>query len=130
MSTLIDGPAAGAYSVARAPHYLRAVVGPSGRKDLLDQLEDVPAEGETVHVYEAVSEVTRAFVCGRSGGLGGEREWATYRHRADVDGGLLRDTDAWRAWCRAQISTNGGPTWDPVDPAFDDLRGRPAPVRR
>jgi hypothetical protein len=101
---LEDGPAAGRYSVRRAPYFLRAVVDRSGRCDLLDQLGDQPMPGETVHVYEATGILfdpdTMArmgtFLCPRPGASG------TYRHRADVDGEQLRETAAWRAWTRAE----------------------------
>lgn len=50
---LLDGPAAGTYSVRRAPRLLRAVVNENGITDLLDGLADTPLPTERVHVYEA-----------------------------------------------------------------------------
>jgi hypothetical protein len=111
VSRLLDGPA-GPIDLAlrRAPIFLRVVVDRrSGKVDALDQLDDVPMPGEAVHVYEAVPGTTFAFrsdvfVCVR--GPGGMRQAATalgdYRHRLDVDGESVRETDAWRAWCLAQ----------------------------
>ena len=102
---LDDGPARGRYSTRRAPHFLRAVVAPDGKVDLLDQLNDGPRVDEVVHVYEAVGQtfcpdtMARtgfAIICPPPGASG------TYRHRADVDGEQLRSTEAWRTWCRAQ----------------------------
>ena len=104
---LADGPCAGTYSVTRAPHFLRAVRFEL-KQDLLDQLTDEPRLGETVHVYEVDpsqphfdpdtwARQMNAIICPPPGATG------TYRHRADVDGEELRDTAAWRAWCRAQI---------------------------
>jgi len=103
---LEDGPAAGTYSVRRAPYFLRAVVSRSdARVDLLDQLYDEPRAIEAVHVYEAIPGTiwdpdtlarTGTFLCPPPAASG------RYRHRADVDGEQLRMTAAWRAWARAQ----------------------------
>ena len=56
MIRLLDGPAAGSYAVKRAPLYLRAVVDPDGKKDVLDQLDDEPDGIEKIHVYRRVTE--------------------------------------------------------------------------
>jgi len=101
---LLDGPAAGRYSVRRAPYFLRAVIARDGRLDLLDQLHDEPRPVERVHVYEAAGPLWSAEAERRAGtiicpppGASGE-----YRHRPDVDGEQLRETEAWREWCRSQ----------------------------
>lgn len=114
---LEDGPAAGRYSVRRAPYFLRAVVGRTGHRDLLDQLHDMPMEGEAVHVYEAVpgtivdwSQRHDIIVCPTPGASG------QYRHRPDIDGEPLRTTEAWRSWARSQ------PTAEPV---VDGVTGKP-----
>jgi hypothetical protein len=106
---LEDGPAAGRYTVRRAPHFLRAVVSRSdGRVDLLDQLNDEPRPVEAVYVYEAepgsifdpdTLARTGTFLCPPPAASG------RYRHRADVDGEALRTTAAWRAWAREQPAT-------------------------
>jgi hypothetical protein len=106
---LEDGPAAGRYTVRRAPHFLRAVVHDiSGQRDLLDQLNDEPTPNEDVFVYEAVPGTifdpdtlarTGTFLCPPPAASG------RYRHRADVDGETLRTTEAWRAWARVQPAT-------------------------
>lgn len=94
MTSFEGGPAGGAtLLLRRAPVFLRVVIGPRGKVDALDQLEDVPADGETVHVYERFG--PRGHVCLRPGGC---HEYGTYRHLPHVDGELLRDTAAWRAW--------------------------------
>lgn len=102
---LEDGPVAGEYSVLRAPFFLRAVLARNGRRDVLDQLDDRPAMDEKVHVYQAVPgtlfdpDMYRRqgiIVCPPPAASG------RYRHRPDVDGEQLRDTDAWRAWARAE----------------------------
>lgn len=106
---LLDGPAAGTYTVGRAPHFLRAVVSRSdGRVDLLDQLHDEPRPIEAVHVYEAepgsifdpdTLARTGTFLCPPPAASG------RYHHRVDVDGETLRTTSAWREWARAQPAT-------------------------
>lgn len=103
---LLDGPAAGRFSIRRAPHFLRAVVDRrSGKVDLLDQLNDEPMPYEAVHVYEAepgsifdpdTLARTGTFLCPPPGAVG------RYHHRADVAGEQLRTTGAWRAWARAE----------------------------
>lgn len=114
---LVDGPAAGRYSVRRAPHFLRAVVSRSdGSVDLLDQLHDEPRPVEEVHVYEATGPTWDAessmrrgiFLCPPPGASG------EYRHRPDVDGGAVRSTAAWRAWARAQ-TVEGRELYDPTE---------------
>lgn len=114
---LVDGPAAGRYAVRRAPWFLRAVVDEHGGRDLLDQLYDGPVPTETVHVYEAEAgslwdadtfmRTQHVIVCPPPGARG------VYHHRPDVDGETLRETSAWRAWCRAQPIPV--PTLDGVD---------------
>jgi hypothetical protein len=114
---LEDGPAAGTYSVRRAPHLLRAVVSRSdGRVDLLDQLHDEPRPIEAVFVYEAVAGTVfdpdmlargGTFLCPPPGASG------KCRHRADVDGEELRTTEAWRSWARANAPAD---TIDVTDP--------------
>ena len=101
---LEDGPAKGRYSVRRAPHFLRAVTGANGHRDILDQLGDEPFLSEVVHVYEAVRPTWSAEASRRSGVIVCPPPGAsgTYRHRADVDGEQLRTSTDWRAWCRAQ----------------------------
>jgi hypothetical protein len=102
-----DGPAKGfAPIMARAPILLRVVLDGLGGQDVLDMLEDEPREGETVHVYERVG--NPAMVCGRGEGTSG---WvAEYRHRDDVDGEELRETEAWRAWA---MDEGNGRWWPP-----------------
>lgn len=84
----------------RFPLYLRVVVDAAGKVDVLDQLEDVPAAGETIAVYYRD---TAVHVCGRdrvrdSGWL------AVYVHLPHVDAAALElaDTETWRRWAQAQ----------------------------
>lgn len=115
---LEDGPAAGRYSVMRAPHFVRAVIDrKSGRTDLLDQLIDEPMPTEAVYeatgsTWDSERSIAKGiFLCPPPGASG------TYRHRADVDGEDVRTTAGWRAWCRAQPVTRtmvDGETREPV----------------
>lgn len=119
-STFMDGPAAGlGLDMRRAPLYLRLVQDASGKWDALDQLDDEPRDGETIHVYEAATPPSAVFACGRGRGAGGGRyEYAVYRHvDVDVEALGLRDTDTWRAWAnaRGEASQRG----------FDPLAGEP-----
>ena len=99
MIILRGGPADGAYAVTRAPLFLRAVVSPSGEKDVLDQLDDEPRHGERISVYRRTStpdQVGMVFICrGRSSGAYAS---AKYEHLPDVDGQAVRETAAWRSW--------------------------------
>lgn len=113
---LLDGPAAGTYSVRRAPHFLRAVVDRrSGHADLLDQLSDQPTPGEAVYVYEADGPTWDSermvrkgtFVCPPTGASG------SYRFRFELDGERFRDTAAWREWCRTQPGSDT--RYDPTE---------------
>ena len=104
MMTLTDGPAEGFYAVPRAPHFLRAVVDQDGGKDVLDQLDDQPEPGETIHVYRCTNRqddaVTMVMMSGKNGR--GRRcvpsVVAEYQHMPDIDGDAMRNTAAWRAW--------------------------------
>lgn len=89
----------------RAPIFLRVVIDQDGTVDALDQLDDEPRPGETVHVYEQVPGThSRAHLCIRGEGRGasGWYEIAEYTHRPDVDGEQLRDRDAWQTWADVQ----------------------------
>lgn len=99
MVRVLDGPARGAVlSLRRAPMYMRVVIDPHGKVDALDQVDDVPEPGETVHVYARLRG-TRSQVSVRPGGC---YETGDYEHMPDVEAERLRDTDAWRAWAREQ----------------------------
>jgi hypothetical protein len=111
---LLDGPAKGTYSLRRAPLYLRAVVTAKGKVDVLDMLDDRPRPGERVYVYRADDSPEfpsrfmlsdSIYVCVRTkDGAGAQAGGATgtYRHLPEVDGELVRETAAWRAWVAAQ----------------------------
>ena len=106
MIEIIDGPAAGhTLTLRRAPLYLRVVIAPDGTVDALDQLDDVARPEERIHVYErhADGPSGQVHVCGR--GPGAASGWyaiGRYRHLAGPppSESILRDREAWRAWCR------------------------------
>lgn len=106
MLTFLDGPAEGeVLACHRAPAYLRVVQSLGGKWDALDQLEDEPAPRETIHVYARQGADPPPIVHLNMGSIregSGFYPLADYRHRADVDGESVRDTEAWREWCRAQ----------------------------
>ena len=103
MILLRDGPGRGSYAVGRAPLFLRAVVSASGKKDVLDQLDDTPTPEEQVYVYRrqgvagfAIITLARPRRCVKS--ATGE-----YAHVPEAVGDDMRETSAWRAWCEAQV---------------------------
>lgn len=102
MIRLVDGPAAGALALERAPIFLRAVVDPAGKIEALDQLDDKPEPGEKVYVYEQTAYRGQAFITLQRPRRCVHTHSADYRHRDDVDGEQVRDREAWRAWCLAQ----------------------------
>lgn len=106
----IDGPAKGIYySIRRAPRYLRFVVDRvSGKKDVLDQLDDEPSQNEVVSVYiqESFEGMTHVDFDTEAGKFADYAN-ATYTHITGVDGQKLRDTAAWREWVdRRAVSDN------------------------
>lgn len=105
----LDGPAKGTtLLLQRAPLFLRLVEDADGKIDALDQLGDAPEPGETIYVYRQVSYDGGGHLSYTDKATR-RRKWmwlqsATY---AVVDPqpahDVLGDTEAWRAWCRAQI---------------------------
>lgn len=89
----------------RAPHYLRAVLGPAGELDALDQLDDSPKAEETVVAYEMVGEPTICHInSGRRHGGSGFFRGGRYRVVAEQPTDeQLRSTVAWRAWVSERI---------------------------
>lgn len=101
MMTLCDGPAQGVYAVKRAPLYLRAVVDGEA-KDVLDQPDDAPRDGEAVYVYRRMGRAGRVHVnLGRRRGTG-FYAIADYEYLPGVDGEALRDNERWQAWVTEQ----------------------------
>ena len=88
-------PSEGVYGTERVPFFLRAVVIGDGQKDVLDQPEDNPLDGETVHVYERRGAPGVVLSCGQ--GISRTIVSAEYWHRPDVTV-EFRDTSLWRNW--------------------------------
>lgn len=104
-TTFEDGPASGAtLSLARSPVLLRVVIDRAGRVDALDQLDDTPRAGESVHVYILTQKPGVCFLDFRDANgrrRGERRETGTYRLASmQPDDDVLRDTTRWREWCR------------------------------
>lgn len=107
MIRFLDGLAAGVIlELTRAPIFLRVVRDTAGQWDALDQLGDMPAAGETIHVY--VKAADRGTVHVQAQDRRGRRvcRWlasATYRQfEQQPDDATARDTTAWRTWCAAR----------------------------
>jgi len=100
MITLEAGPAEGSYAVKRAPLFLRAVMDKNtGKKDVLDQLEDIPNSNEDIHVYYRIGEARVVHLnMGRNRDTG-FYAWGRYRYLEEANGKELRTTAAWRRWC-------------------------------
>ena len=101
---LVDGPCKGAYLVRRAPLYLRAVQNEKGETDLLDQIEDTPAENEKVFVYQLEGNTGTIHIHGDK--ASGWYALAKYHYLPDVDGQSLRDNPTWQAWATATMKKN------------------------
>jgi hypothetical protein len=102
MSKFHQGPADGhSLMLARAPRFLRVVVGPNNKIDALDQLGDSPEENEEIHVYEIQTEPIRVHI-NRGRGKSGWYQIADYAHfpeqPADHE---VRTHGAWEAWVQA-----------------------------
>lgn len=101
MTKFIDGPAQGqTLLLKRGPRFLR-VVEQDGKWDALDQLEDEPEPGESIHVYEAHGPIGSCHL-NISGGRGGWFIIGEYRHLPEQPTEeQKRVTRAWREWCEA-----------------------------
>lgn len=102
--TFRDGPAAGAsLDLRRAPVMLRVVVGPRGKVDALDQLDDVAEPNERIFVYRLDGGVQHFHIKSSRRGESGWRVSAHYRqhlfHPPPPPDEVLRDNRRWVAWC-------------------------------
>jgi hypothetical protein len=104
MTRFKDGPAKGQLLMLnRSPIFLR-VVEKDGKWDALDQWEDSPRPGESIHVYQRVGEAGTCHIYARGGG-GGFFSAGDYEHVAEQPSDEdVRNTAKWQAWCRAKKS--------------------------
>lgn len=100
MLELKDGPCEGVYYCKRAPYRLRAVVNGQGEKDVLDLVDDTPADDEKVYIYRLEGEPGWMHIHGTK--IHGFYATGTYFHMPEVDGEALRDNAKWQEWALAQ----------------------------
>lgn len=103
MLDLVDGPCQGNYMCKRAPVFLRAVINAAAGTDVLDQVDDTPAEAETVYVYRREGGAGWVHIKGPK--VKGVYALGRYHYLPEVDGQALRDNKVWQAWAASQ---NGG----------------------
>jgi hypothetical protein len=82
------------------------VVGKDGKWDALDQLDDTPAEDETIYVYRnTVDHGTVHYSCRDKNGRRFCRweQVAYYRlHESQPDDATARDNSRWAEWAKAE----------------------------
>ena len=106
MIELLDGPCKGMFSCARAPLYLRAVVNTQGKADVLDLVEDKPADDEVIYIYKrkgAFSNIHLNF----GGGRGRFEALAEYNFLPGVNCENARDNANWQRWTYARYKSEG-----------------------
>jgi hypothetical protein len=101
--TLHGGPAGGeALDLRRAPQLLRVVIGPGGRVDALDQLDDRPKPRERIVVYRRTSRPLWYHLKATKKSLSGYYLSADYQWMVNQpDDATARETESWRAWAIA-----------------------------
>lgn len=100
----LDGPAADTFMVKRAPIWLRAVVDTvSGKKDVLNELEDKPSVTEKIYVYKRQGEASTVHLLMSPRSKSGFYAMATYKYQPGIDGEALRETDAWQKWVTEHV---------------------------
>lgn len=101
MTTFIDGPAKGqTLQLRRAPVFLR-VTEKDGEFDGLDQLDDRPKPGETLHAYRLTKKPggMHILVHGKNRARGGFWPIAEYELVPEQPSQeLMRQSFAWEAW--------------------------------
>jgi hypothetical protein len=106
MTSFESGPAHGVtLMLKRQPKLLRVVESADGKFDALDQLTDVPAANEKIHVYLLKKlEGTLHINYGRRGGAW--YQMASYVFHSTPPDEIVRTTDAWRSWCMETIQAS------------------------
>ena len=100
----LDGPAAGVLlACRRAPVYLRAARSGIDDWDALDQLNDKPADGETLFAYRRVGEAGSCHIDYRDKQGRRRGDWFQYADYRYIEqqpaAGVMADREQWRAWC-------------------------------
>jgi hypothetical protein len=123
MNTFIDGPAEGkTLRFERAPKYLRAVIDPDGKVDVLNEPSDEPRPDEAIFAYVAVRNRGTAHINSRDARGRNTSGWTAmveYRFIPDQpDDATLRDRALWCAWTedRHAKGLDGGPGVKAVTP--------------
>ncbi len=108
MITFKQGPADGkTLTLQRVPVYLRVVVDESGNIDALDQLDDTPRPGETIHVYKILNHAGTAHIDGRDPKTGKRYgrwiQMASYQLASEQPTQeQARETGTWQRWVAEQ----------------------------
>lgn len=106
--TFRDGPVEGkGLTLGRWPRFLRVEIAPDGHVDALDQPEDLPQLGATLHVYEQIPGTT-GHICTRGQGC-----YPTIDYRVSD---AVEPTDDWEewgrrvtTWCDAEAAAKAAP---------------------
>lgn len=105
MISFLDGPAEKTVlNLARTPIFLRVVINAAGRVDALDQLDDDPAEDETIHVYRIVGKPMTGVACSRGRG-GGCKRFVAAKYRLHDRQPLdmqARNQQWWTEWAEGE----------------------------
>lgn len=107
MLKFLDGPAVGkVLCCARAPLFLRVVVGEDGKIDALDQLDDKPLPSEKIHVYRMVNDEGTCHISytdkqGRRRGRW-ERFSDYVLHEQQPNDVTVRQKAIWQSWALAE----------------------------
>lgn len=102
------GPAANkTLALHRAPVLLRVVMGPRGKLDALDQVDDEAQETESIHVYRRVWNGGNVHVLMRPRAGSGWFAMARYVHLElpEQEAEALRDRERWQHWARATVAS-------------------------
>jgi hypothetical protein len=110
MTKFRGGPLDGyVLELSRSPLYLRACVGPGGKHDALDQLNDTPAADERLTVYRRNGKASHIHIDYTDRATGRRRgrniAYAEYIVLPDDEQPpeeVMRDTAAWREWAEAR----------------------------
>jgi len=112
MTTFLDGEAKDQkMELRRCPLLLRVTIGPDGKFDALDELDDAPEDNERIIVYRRMEKPLPIHVL-HSGGRGQWLKLARYRlSPAQPAEFQARDQESWQQWCREQTGAVSEPSF-------------------